>query len=92
MNTNKHNKTIKNKEGKFAIELAETIEKPNLKKMVLKILGPPETWDFLMRESANRLLNRSNKLPIFAITYLLVCYGLQFIVIYPRLPWFIFLI
>jgi len=77
--------TIKNKDGKLAIDFKSEIETKSWKNDVQRLLGPPGTFDFLMLSTPTRKIKRRPiLLIIFALLFLLVetCVVIN---IYPHL-------
>jgi len=77
--------TIRNKAGQTAMELAEEIKAPNLKRDVVKMLGPPGSLDCLMLSTPTRKVNRqSTTLILFAALFFIV-QSIVVINVYPHL-------
>jgi hypothetical protein len=72
------NREIKDNADLRPIDLVEleNLENEKLKNDALTILGPPSSTDFLMRTPPTRLMNKSNKMPVVVILYLLISYAL----------------
>jgi ankyrin repeat protein len=65
--------TIKNKDGKLAIDFRSEIETKSWKNDVERLLGPPGTFDFLMLSTPTRKIKRRPiLLGVFVSLFLMV--------------------
>jgi palmitoyltransferase len=77
--------TIRNKKQELPINIAEKIEDPKMRAEVLKILGPPGTFDFLMLSTPTRKMPRRPVLLTIFFALFATIQACEIVNIYPHL-------